>query len=376
MQTAQQPQVKQPEAATGPKSDASAQSDFQRLLEKAHRAVSVFESPADFAHAQRVAMMLNKSPMVPVNFRGDINLGNTVIAVDIAFRLKMSPLLVMNQIYIVYGKPGFSAQFAIAVMNTSGDFSKVRYSRRALGKLKVPYAYTVKDDDGNKRKSTGIEEIEDVEVIAWALEGKGAKLPVGVNTLEKARAAGLPILEGPPVSLSLAIKDGWYHRSDSKWKSMPDVMLNYRAATFFGRLYAPELMMGLQTVEEIEDVGGVETPAASVPLFHEKPKSNGAPKEPEEPKLKMASEPASAVEEKPNPADQPAEKTVVAQLKELAANGGIGVGALIDFFVQCGSVQGEPGTLEEIQLSNPDLIKLAVEQWCDIAARIHNTPKQ
>lgn len=36
-------------------------------------------------------------------------------------------------------------------------------------------------------------------------------------------------------------------------KTMDEVMLRYRTASFFGKLYAAELLMGLQTVEEIND---------------------------------------------------------------------------------------------------------------------------
>jgi len=37
-------------------------------------------------------------------------------------------------------------------------------------------------------------------------------------------------------------------------------MLRYRAATFFGRLYAPELLMGMETTDEIEDAVYTEIP--------------------------------------------------------------------------------------------------------------------
>ena len=36
---------------------------------------------------------------------------------------------------------------------------------------------------------------------------------------------------------------------------MPELMLHYRAASFFGGLYAPEVLMGMQTTEEVNDIG-------------------------------------------------------------------------------------------------------------------------
>ena len=34
---------------------------------------------------------------------------------------------------------------------------------------------------------------------------------------------------------------------------MPELMLTYRAYAWFGRQHAPELMMGLQSSDEVED---------------------------------------------------------------------------------------------------------------------------
>jgi hypothetical protein len=52
----------------------------------------------------------------------------------------------------------------------------------------------------------------------------------------------------------MAIDEGWLTKNGSKWLTMPEIMLRYRCASLFGRLYAPELLMGLQTVEEVRDV--------------------------------------------------------------------------------------------------------------------------
>jgi len=52
----------------------------------------------------------------------------------------------------------------------------------------------------------------------------------------------------------MAVDEGWYNRKGSKWKTMPDLMLRYRSASFLGKLYAPECLMGMQTVEELHDI--------------------------------------------------------------------------------------------------------------------------
>jgi hypothetical protein len=51
----------------------------------------------------------------------------------------------------------------------------------------------------------------------------------------------------------MAKAEGWSTKNGSKWKTMPDLMLRYRSATFLIRCTAPEIGLGLQTAEEIHD---------------------------------------------------------------------------------------------------------------------------
>lgn len=176
-----------------------------------------------FAHIQRVAKMFSSSSLIPDTFKG--NIANCTIALEMAHRMGANPMAVMQNLYIVHGKPGWSAQFIIACLNQCGKFSPIRF--RIIG-------------DGDDKTCT-----------AWAKE------------LESGET-----LEGPPVSIGMAKKEGWATKSGSKWQTMPDLMLRYRAATFFGRLYAPDLLMGMQSHEELIEAPTMrEIPAASIPLF-------------------------------------------------------------------------------------------------------------
>jgi hypothetical protein len=87
--------------------------------------------------------------------------------------------------------------------------------------------------------------VQNLECTAWAIEKE---------TRER--------IPSPAVSIEMAVKVGWYGKSGSKWQTMPEVMLRYRAASFFGKLYAPELLMGLQSVEEMQDIVIDATPDA------------------------------------------------------------------------------------------------------------------
>jgi hypothetical protein len=170
-----------------------------------------FADATAFELAQRMARALAASDLVPAQFRGDKGLPNTLIALELAQRTGASPLAVMQNLYVVQGKPTWSGQFIIAVLNSCGRFGSLRYAMSGEG-----------DQTG---------------CIAWAED----------------RATG-ERLEGPKVTLAMARAEGWSTKSGSKWLTMPDLMLRYRAATFFGRLYAPDLLLGMQTADEARDI--------------------------------------------------------------------------------------------------------------------------
>lgn len=178
------------------------------LIQAEETILAGFQSKDSFELLQRMAKMLAASDLVPAQFKG--NIANCVIGLEMAQRINASPLAVMQNLYIVHGKPSWSAQFVTAAINSTGKFSPLRFQAMGDGEAKT--------------------------CLAWAVE----------------KATG-ERLEGPPVSIAMAKAEGWYDKNGSKWKTMPDLMLRYRSATFFGRLYAPEVLMGIKTMEEIED---------------------------------------------------------------------------------------------------------------------------
>lgn len=170
-----------------------------------------FGNSASFELLQRGANMLAKSTLVPQSFQG--NVGNCAIALNMALRMGADPIMVTQNLYIVYGRPAWSAKFLVATVNSCGRFSALRYQFR------------------------GDERSDDWACRAWALERE---------TGER--------LDGPWISIGLAKAEGWYGKKDSKWKSMPEQMLRYRAAGWWTNVYAPEVAMGLRTEDEERDV--------------------------------------------------------------------------------------------------------------------------
>lgn len=200
-----------------------------------------------FEVMQRMGQMYASSTIIPETYRG--NLGNCIIALDIAMRMKINPLMCMQNLYVVQGNPSWSSKFLIATINMSGRYTSLRYRKRNLGKVgKVKYndLEWVKGADGKAKKTTVVKEfdgsdIDNIECVAYATE---------LSTGE--------VLESDPVTIELAIKEGWYTKSGSKWVTMPQLMLTYRAAAFWQRAYCPEISMGFMTLEEAEDITDAE----------------------------------------------------------------------------------------------------------------------
>ena len=181
-----------------------------------------FQSAEGFALLQRMANMFVGSTLVPEQFRGEKNFGNCAIALNMAQRLGADPLMVMQNLYVVYGTPSWSSKFMIAMFNQCGRYESIHY-----------------EETGKKGTDTQ-------GVIAWAKEKSTGE-----------------VLKGPEVTIKIAKDEGWYGKNGSKWKTMPDQMLRYRAAAWFIRTTAPELAMGLQTVDEVKDTIDI-TPRGSM----------------------------------------------------------------------------------------------------------------
>lgn len=172
-----------------------------------------FGDLASFELMQRGAKVLSSSSLVPKQYQGPENLPNAIVALNMALRMNADPLMVMQNLYVVHGRPAWSAQFLIACFNKCGRYSALRYSWEG---------HRGKDDWGCR---------------AWATE----------------LASGERI-EGPLVTMATAKAEGWINRDGSKWKTIPELMLTYRAASWMVRTNAPEIAMGLPTAEEAEDV--------------------------------------------------------------------------------------------------------------------------
>ena len=182
-----------------------------------------------FELAQRQAKALMSATMIPKDYQN--NLGNCLIAVEMAARMRMPALEVLQNLYVVHGMPGWKTTFLIGRINSSGRYSSLRYEEKGEG--------------------------QDFACRAYAFE---------VASGER--------LNGSWITWAMVKAEGWDSKTGSKWKTMPEQMFKYRAAAFWQRAYAPEISMGLQTAEEAQDIAPTPNPGTVTLRFTPKQMEN------------------------------------------------------------------------------------------------------
>lgn len=177
-----------------------------------------------FNHIQRIAKVFSTSDLVPVQYRNKES--DCIIGVQMAFRLNVDPFMFLQNTHVIQGRPGMEAKLVIALVNNRGPFSG-------------PIQWRFDGEKGNP----------DWRCTAYAVHR---------NTGELCEAT---------VTWQMVTDEGWSGKSGSKWKTMPEIMFRYRSAAFLARLYCPEVLMGMMTVEETEDLA---TTTVVAPLFPER----------------------------------------------------------------------------------------------------------
>lgn len=170
---------------------------------------SVWTDKDQFNQMLRAAQMLSQTNIIPQSYQGKPQ--DCFIAVDMATRMNVSPMVVMQNMYVVKGKPSWAGQACTMLINSCGKFRDVKH------------IYT-----GTK-----------------GTDNRGCYV-------EAVRVSDGETVQGVEVTISMAKAEGWI--SNPKWRNMPDLMLAYRASAFFARVYCPEALMGVQTYEEVEDI--------------------------------------------------------------------------------------------------------------------------
>lgn len=152
-----------------------------------------------------LAQALCQADILPAAYKGKA--ADTAIAIDMAARMGVPPLMVMQNLYVVKGKPSWSGQACLSVIKKKYSKVKVIYTGQKGTDSRGCYITAI-DEDGDK-------------------------------------------LEGTEVTIAMAKAEGWM--TNPKWKNMPEQMLAYRAGAFFARVHCPDVLMGCAVEGEVED---------------------------------------------------------------------------------------------------------------------------
>ena len=170
--------------------------------------VTVWTDKKQFDQLFRVANMLSQTSIIPATYQGKPY--DCFVALEMATRMGVSPLVVMQNMYVVKGKPAWAGQACTMFINSCGKFAGVKH------------VYT--GEKGTDSRGCYV---------------TATRISDGVQ------------VNGVEVTIAMAKAEGW--TSNTKWRNMPELMLAYRASAFFARVHCPEALMGVQLVDEIYD---------------------------------------------------------------------------------------------------------------------------
>lgn len=190
---------------------------------------SVFSDPESFQKIFDIGKMFASSSLVPQAYQGKPM--DCTIACDMANRMNVSPMFVMQNLYVVKGKPSWSGQACMSMIKASPLFKNVKpvYTGEKNTDRWGCYISAVRKEDGEE-------------------------------------------VHGAEVTIQMAKDEGWYSKKDkygketSKWQTMPELMLAYRAAAFFVKVHIPNSLMGCSVEGEAEDISQVPVQAPPDPF--------------------------------------------------------------------------------------------------------------
>lgn len=162
--------------------------------------ISLYSDINIYSQFLKMAESLSKTELVPQSYRNKPE--SCLLAIDLARQIGCkSPFYVMQNLFMIQGKPSWSGQYCAALVRA--NFSNVKIQWKG------------KDEE----------------------EGYGCR----ITALDSNNNECL----GTWVTMKMAKAEGWLDKAGSKWKTMPLQMLQYRAFSFFARIHCPEKLLGL-----------------------------------------------------------------------------------------------------------------------------------
>ena len=179
-------------------------------LQQCNNNLTMWNDKETMSVAVRMAEMLSKSTSIPQSYQNKP--ADCLLAIDLANRLGLSPITIMQNSQIIQGNFSWKGVACKALIENSGRYKKTRYVE------------------------VGTKGTDDWGMYLQAIDKEGEEI------------------NGVTVTIGMAKKEGWYSKNGSKWQTMPELMLKYRASAFFMRTECATSSMGFLTTEELEDI--------------------------------------------------------------------------------------------------------------------------
>lgn len=171
-----------------------------------HTTPSVIDS---MSRSWSLAQHICRAGNIPAHYQGKP--ADCMIAIDMAERMNVSPMFVMQNMYAIKGNPSWSGQACKALIDNCGKFQNAKH---------VYFGEKGTDSRG--------------------------------CCIEAIRISDGEVVRGVEVTIAMAKAEGW--TSNKKWQNMPELMLAYRASAFFARVHCPEALMGCMAEGEADDI--------------------------------------------------------------------------------------------------------------------------
>lgn len=182
---------------------------------------SLYLDTAVFEQIQRVAVMMSRAGLAPSHLRGEGKVADCILVVAQALRWKSDPFAVAQHTFVTQGKLGYEGKLIAAMVNSSG-------------KLKENLNYE------------------------YSGEGDGRTIVVSGT------------LKGSDVLRKIDGTVGKWKTGNEFWKKNPDQMLAYRGAREWARRHMPEVLLGVNSEDEIAPRTMVDvTPRTSAAALNE-----------------------------------------------------------------------------------------------------------
>lgn len=174
------------------------------------KGITMWNDAKTYNTAFKMAKILSTSSIIPQGYQQKP--GDCLLAIDMANRMNISPITVMQSSQVVRGNFSWKGSACKSMIDGCGRYLSSEY----------------------------------VEVGERGTDSWGYYLQA-VDRNGK-------IINGVTVTVAMAKKESWYERNP-KWETMTELMLKYRCASFFAKTECPSVLMGFQTSEEYQDIG-------------------------------------------------------------------------------------------------------------------------